>query len=122
MGKVNVLYTEIYCWEGSGKNTSKSVICKKIWPAKVFQISIYQFHTRMVILEYLQMTADALIKLSQNPQIHIISAIMYMYTYTNESVSCKHMKRRSKVQQTLVSNLNLLGGFHLFPIVWKLMQ
>lgn len=46
---------------------------------------------------------------------------LHVHKHTYEFVLCKHMKMCPKVQQILPPNLNLHGGFHLFPNVWELM-
>ena len=95
-----------------------SLIYKKILPAKILQIKVYQFYVRMVILEHLQMTAILCLSyIYLKPQNTYMCNDVRVHTHTHESVLCEHMKRCPKVQQTLAPTLDLPGGLHLFPDV-----
>lgn len=47
---------ELDSWNRLHRNISKSIILKKFLPTKGFQMKIYQFYLRMVILKHLQIT------------------------------------------------------------------
>lgn len=112
---------ELDSWNRLHRNISKSIILKKFLPTKGFQMKIYQFYLRMVILKHLQITVILPdVHLSNPPNTYMCNSVC-IYTKLHIPMSMFYANTWKGAHQTLTLPLDFNGGFsfiYYLTAVW----